>query len=272
MNYFIDFEATQFSKEIISVGCVREDGETFYALVAPTKGEITPFITNLTGITEEMLETAFSADQVFESFYNWVFSNSKDVPEFYVWGTSDNDFIQHTCHKVNSLNARMALGYIAGSMRNYAKVCKKYLKWETDKYSLLKTLERFDSKVEQNHNALDDAMMLKRVYDFINKNTREELLNLFNDWTKKSVKNKNEKNNHIIKELSEGTVYFKNKNNNISECFKNIDEAVLWIKENKIKKGSEAEINFNYELTKKKILHSCRTRKKRYYSIKWFIV
>lgn len=29
MKYFIDFEATQFSQEIISVGCIREDGQTF---------------------------------------------------------------------------------------------------------------------------------------------------------------------------------------------------------------------------------------------------
>lgn len=35
MKYFIDFEATQFSREIISIGCIREDGQTFYALVAP---------------------------------------------------------------------------------------------------------------------------------------------------------------------------------------------------------------------------------------------
>lgn len=54
MKYFIDFEATQFSQEIISIGCIREDGQTFYALVAPKKGKITPFITNLTGITAEI--------------------------------------------------------------------------------------------------------------------------------------------------------------------------------------------------------------------------
>ena len=40
MKYFIDFEATQFSEEIISVGCKREDGETFYALVRPVEGKI----------------------------------------------------------------------------------------------------------------------------------------------------------------------------------------------------------------------------------------
>lgn len=68
MKYFIDFEATQFSMEIISVGCVREDGQTFYALVAPKEGKITPFITNLTGITAEMVKTAMTPDSVFRSF------------------------------------------------------------------------------------------------------------------------------------------------------------------------------------------------------------
>ena len=29
MDYFIDFEATQFSGEIISIGCVDENGKEF---------------------------------------------------------------------------------------------------------------------------------------------------------------------------------------------------------------------------------------------------
>ena len=36
MKYFIDFEATQFSQEIISIVCYREDGEMFYSLVVLT--------------------------------------------------------------------------------------------------------------------------------------------------------------------------------------------------------------------------------------------
>lgn len=85
MKYFIDFEATQFSQEIISIGCIREDGQTFYALVAPKKGKITPFITNLTGITAEMIDSAMSADAVFSKFYDWLFENLDDAPEFLVW-------------------------------------------------------------------------------------------------------------------------------------------------------------------------------------------
>ena len=56
MKYFIDFEATQFSNEIISVGCVREDGETFYSLVNVQRNKITPFITDLTGISKNDVE------------------------------------------------------------------------------------------------------------------------------------------------------------------------------------------------------------------------
>ena len=42
MKYYIDFEATQYTHEIISVGCVREDGETFksYVKVKDAKGNV----------------------------------------------------------------------------------------------------------------------------------------------------------------------------------------------------------------------------------------
>ena len=51
MKYFIDFEATQFSGEIISIGCVDENGRQFYTLVKPAKmSEMTDFIEELTGI------------------------------------------------------------------------------------------------------------------------------------------------------------------------------------------------------------------------------
>lgn len=67
MNYFIDFEATQFSNEIISIGCVNETGEKFSSMVYTDK-KITSFITNLTGITDEMNKAAPSLDDVFTLF------------------------------------------------------------------------------------------------------------------------------------------------------------------------------------------------------------
>lgn len=271
MNYFIDFEATQFSEEIISVGCVNENGETFYALVSPVEGKVTPFITNLTGITKEMLDDALSPDKVFETFYDWIFSSDTETPEFFVWGNSDKNFISHTCHKTNSLKARMALGYISASMRDYGRMCKKEFKWATE-HGLLKVLQKFEPDAEQNHNSLDDAVMLKKVYDYLH-NTPKEILNeMFFTWLKTpKAQNENISEEPVIKveDLAEGTIYFKNKKR-ISATFATIDDAVLWIRDTKVKEGTDAYTNFNYDLTKKKILHSCRTNSL-YYSIKWFM-
>ena len=73
MKYFIDFEASQFAEEIISVGCVDEDGRSFYSLVRPRKPrKVTDFITKLTGITRDEILNAPTADEVFTSFFEWL--------------------------------------------------------------------------------------------------------------------------------------------------------------------------------------------------------
>ena len=71
MNYFIDFEAASPITEIISIGCVREDGKEFYSLVKPAEAIVSEKITELTGITSAMLESAPSAIEVFTDFYNF---------------------------------------------------------------------------------------------------------------------------------------------------------------------------------------------------------
>ena len=46
MKFYLDFEATRFSNRIISVGCVAENGKTFYSLVKPgKKKKVDKFIT-----------------------------------------------------------------------------------------------------------------------------------------------------------------------------------------------------------------------------------
>lgn len=162
MNYFIDFEATQFSGEIISVGCVREDGETFYTLVRPQKGRLTPFITNLTGITAKMMDEALSPNRAFELLYDWAFVPD-DTPEFYCWGDSDASFLQHTFKRMTSRKARMAAGYICGGLIDYHKKLCKAAKIKS--CALIKAYNcLLDKEYEQTHNALDDAMMLLEVY------------------------------------------------------------------------------------------------------------
>lgn len=269
MKYFIDFEATQFSQEIISVGCIREDGQTFYALVAPKKGKITPFITNLTGITAEMVDSAMSADAVFSRFYDWLFENLDDIPEFLVWGNSDGDFARHTSRHATTLKARIALGYICGNYRDYAKMCKKKLKW-ADNHSLLNTLKRFNPSAEQNHNSLDDAVLLKELYNFIENTPREILDEKFADWKKTS-------NNLAFNSTSSqpkwdcagypvGTICIINSHKIATYTFQDIESAALWIKENKCKKDNYD--NFDLEQTMRK-LNKAINCNKAYYGMKW---
>ena len=98
MRFYIDFEATQFSNRIISIGCACENGNTFKTLVQPVnKGKITAFITELTGITSEMIAEAPTADEAFNMLFDFIeLNNLSGVPQFYVYGDCDASFIKHT--------------------------------------------------------------------------------------------------------------------------------------------------------------------------------
>lgn len=196
MKYFIDFEATQFSQEIISIGCYREDGEVFYSLVAPcNKKKVTNFITELTGITKEMLANAPTSDEVFCEFSDWVLKNDND-PEFYVWGDSDKDFLMHTFNKTNSLKARMIISYMASALIDYSKNFEQ--KYYLNPTGLIKIVNCFTSDIIQTHNALDDAILLYYVYDYDKTNYEEDVIyrlsflptinKNMNNWKKKVKK------------------------------------------------------------------------------------
>lgn len=123
MKFYLDFEATQFSNRIISIGCVSETGESFNTLVKPARGEkISPFITKLTGITNEQIQDAPSADEAFMEFYRWIqrVSGLDIVPTFYVYG-NDSNFIDHTIKYMTEFSAIMAASAIKGAMVDYSK-------------------------------------------------------------------------------------------------------------------------------------------------------
>lgn len=162
MKIFVDFEATQFSEEIISIGAVREDGETFYSLCAPVDGKITPFITNLTGITAEMVKDAMSPNEVFYEFYKWVFNYTPD-PEFYTWGETDISFLRHTFKRCDFFNSKLIIGWMCGGIIDYSK---KFCKMIGRKHcKLINAYKCINPEAEQTHNSLDDAVMLKEIYN-----------------------------------------------------------------------------------------------------------
>jgi inhibitor of KinA sporulation pathway (predicted exonuclease) len=258
MHFFIDFEATQYSEEIISVGCVREDGETFYSLVAPVSGKITPFITNLTGITSKMLETAMSPNNVFEMFYDWVFTSGEETPEFYCWGDSDINFIRNTFKKATSLKARLALGYMCGDIKDYSKEFSK-----KKGIGLLKVLRIFEPEATQNHNSLDDAVMLYKIYQNFSALPPKE-----QDKIKLGVAGEisPDKPKWFELDLADGAICIINKHKQALHVFTSIDKAVEWIFENKM--IGDAKETADRKKVANKILKACR-KNENYFEMHW---
>ena len=168
MKYFIDLEATQFSNEIISIGCVREDGETFYSLVNVAKNKMTNFITELTGITKEDVSEAPSSDEVFTKFYDWIIPDESKA-QFFCYGNADLGFIRKNLNKATTVKAQMALSVLALHLVDYSKCVERHFGL-IKAISLKKVLAYYRQveEVEQNHNALEDALFLKEIYDRIN--------------------------------------------------------------------------------------------------------
>lgn len=263
MKYFVDFEATQFAGEIISIGCVREDGKTFYSLVAPSNfNKVTEFITKLTGLTVDMLKSAPSADKAFEEFYDWAFD---DMPEFYAWGNADIEYLRHTFHNTTSMKARTMMGYMCGDMRNAAKWFSKRTKIKDcaliRAYNLL-----IDNAAVQTHNSLDDAMMLAKVVKITDSIPAEELRE------KMGVKKKEEvapsvKLNEV--EFSVGTVCIVNKKKAVINHFDNLQAAAEWVITTKV--GVKQQETINEDNVAKKIKRACLNGKL-YFSYKWRLI
>lgn len=163
MKYFIDFEATQFSNEIISIGCSREDGKEFYSLVKPEKRKLTKFITNLTGITQEMVDEAPTADEVFNQFFDYLEGDSE--LNFYCYGNTDIDFIKKTLENTTDFKATAALSMIGMNLRDYSKSVKLHFGLHRN-IGLVKVLAYYRGvdEIHQDHNALEDAKYLREVF------------------------------------------------------------------------------------------------------------
>lgn len=163
MNFYVDFEALQFSGRIISIGCINDNGDKFYTLSQPSKqGErLTNFITDLTGITSEMLSNAPTANEAFENFYQYVKSTCDDTaPQFYCYGNCDGDFLRSTGKYLTSFDARMFCNYVRCNLIDYSSTARSYFpSFETLALKKIYSLIKEDNE-PQHHNALEDAEML----------------------------------------------------------------------------------------------------------------
>ena len=269
MNFFIDFEATQFSNHIISVGCVSEIGKQFYSLVNTTHA-VTLFITELTGITEQMVAAAPSPEIVFSQLLEWVKEQSKnEKPHFYCYGTSDKQFVKTNFDESKTFTASQILSYLYTDMEDYGDTVKAHFGLNQN-ISLLKVYNYCSKENKaQSHNALEDADMLLEVYQYINSHENE--FGIFPEYEEAIFK---QKVNKITTEIADGKHYIVQRLNNkrVAETYNSFDEAVEWAY-NQIPEGEERN-KTNIKTIAKNIKKASNgyAEKKKYMNYRWKII
>lgn len=171
MKYFIDFEAQKYTNEIISIGCIREDGKKFYSLVHPGNKhrKLSNFIKELTHITQEEIDNAPSVDMVFSQFFTWIMYDKEPV-QFYCYGNCDIQFVRSSMKLATNIFAQTALSLIASNLHDYSNTVVEHFNLYTPP-SLMKVVSYFAKReIAQTHNALDDAGLLYYIYLNIQKN------------------------------------------------------------------------------------------------------
>jgi hypothetical protein len=116
-----------------------------------------------------MLANAPSADEAFNAFYDFVKTNNDSgAPTYYCYGSSDASFIKHTVSGMSNFQAIMFASSIQALLVDYSAVVKNYLSTKGLSLKKLVALIRHVDEVEQKHDALDDAAMLKECYEGLN--------------------------------------------------------------------------------------------------------
>lgn len=268
MNYFIDFEATQFSNRIISVGCVKETGETFYSLVNPER-ELTQFIIDFTKITQEQVDAAPSANEVFEKLFDFC-SQDDEAPTFYCYGDSDTAFAKATLEKMaTTFKAKSMLSYIYANLIDFCPAVRVHFGIYSS-VKLIKVAEYYKKEeMTQTHNALDDALLLKYVYEQVQEHDDE--FDAFPEYRAqkavKAIEQKTAKNEN--KESAKGDMLiFRMKKGKVAETYYSLEDAIVWVIEHKIH-ASQRNI-VNAENIGKKI-KSAAMNHKQYCKITWAI-
>lgn len=168
MNFYLDFEATQFAQRIISIGCVTATGDSFYTLVKPINGDkISSFITNLTGINNDLInEKGLAPEQALKKlrYFIQTHQDPEEPSFFYTYGRSDTIFLNNTIRHCNELdfNEKDWFYSLADSFIDYTTFVNRFFK--TNPISLKKAAAWFKGEeIVQKHNALEDADMLRFV-------------------------------------------------------------------------------------------------------------
>ena len=168
MNFYVDFEATQPEQEIISIGVYSDNEKSFYALVKPQFSKVSKYITDMTGITNEILETAEPLDMVLKKLYVWCYEQEHSLMNWhlYSYGDGDVEFLKNSMRNIETETSLIIASLMIATMKDYSQEVTRYFRGTTSlikAYNYLKDLEN-----KQKHNALEDAKMLADIFMKIN--------------------------------------------------------------------------------------------------------
>lgn len=155
----IDLETTGLDPtfdEIIEVGAIRvRNGnvtDTFSSLVKPEK-EVDAFITEITGITNEMLADAPSISEIFPDFLSFV---SNDI----IVGHNVNFDINF----VYDTNSKLYNQYFSNSFTDTLRLSRRLLP-ELEHHRLKDLINHFEIDIERQHRSLDDCKATLECYN-----------------------------------------------------------------------------------------------------------
>ena len=254
MNFYIDFEATQPEQEIISIGVYSDNEESFYALVKPQFSKISKYITNMTGITNEMVEDRYDLDTAFNDLYVWCANQESNLNEwhFYSYGEGDVDFIKHSMCNIQTQRPLIIASIMIATMQDFSKEVTKYFRGTTSLIKAFNYLKSLENK--QKHNALEDAKMLADI--FVKITDKEPLSE--NPFVERAICNYT---------FPSGRFFCKGKGKNEKEReFGCIQEAIEWLINTNIAKDSRDAVRRDRMATK--IMKSIR-KNEYYMNYKW---
>lgn len=203
MKFYLDFEACQYSNKVIAIGCVCENGETYKTYVKLPKGhKVGKEVSELTGITDEMLEDAPIADEAFKALYHWCLVQSEEAHMFYTFGNSDVAFVKNTVKHMNDFTAIVFATFLINSMEDYSKQVTKHYGvclGLNKVYNIMNNINNI-----QRHDPLEDAQMLQ----YIEQNLAESSTEIPEEYrTKSAAKKAKGGNMPDTKELAERKFY-----------------------------------------------------------------
>lgn len=176
----------------------------------------------------------------------------EDLPEFVNYGDGDLDFVYNNFLSAVSLKEAAMLSFLYMNMYDCSQELKDFF-YVNKTISLEKLGKYFDHSMgEQNHNALDDAKLLKMVYDKMKSGERN--FDAFLEYV-----DPHRYPDQVRKVL-------RLNGNTVLEEYNNLKEAVDWIKKQPNDKGPKYLQN-----AEEKIKHAAKNAS-RYFGCNWRIL